>query len=180
MGYASIFKNFVIDAIADLQAAHCLENCLSDDLLFKDEVENRKVFLMAASAEKFSKALMIVYVAVIIFPLIFFYPLKKLEIKEKRVFQKLRSVIRDYIKKSVEVTKLSHAPISNSGLSEVIDKTRILLPNSESDKDLKAAYSDIKDYIDNTGSEYRRYRKFFELTDFLPAIKMARVPLIDS
>ncbi|ARM76613.1 hypothetical protein B6F84_11685 [Acidianus manzaensis] len=55
MRLKSIFTNFIIDAVADLQAARCLENCLSDNLLFKDEVENRKIFLM--TAEKFSKAL---------------------------------------------------------------------------------------------------------------------------
>lgn len=142
----SIFTQFIEDGTKDMIAARELYNKAQKSYgKEKDALEERKIFLMASASEKFSKGLYAVYSGVILFPVLFLFPVKRLEIRNPRAFQNLGNKIKELFKRAEDPKKIGHRAITRSGLKEILHFTIELLPKDTA-KEFKLLYRKIIDY----------------------------------
>jgi len=147
------------DAIVDLEIAKIIKNNITSK-----EKENRMLFCLASSAEKFTKALSPIYALTIIYPLFLFVSsgdwisesdLVKEEIDESKSVKKCFDLYNTILLASFDENKLKvtkHRPISNSELKELIECVEKFLP-----RELKDVYDKMIKYIRKKQNK-RRYK----------------------
>jgi len=150
------FLDLIQDGITDLEVAEDIERNLTSK-----EKEDRKIFHLASSAEKFSKALLSIYGLTVVFPLFVFNKLEDLRDK-----QDLMMKIGELLKKIIltpfdedELRRLGHKPISKSELKELMYYTEKLLP-----EELRKVYSRVIDYM-NLDLKERTYEELKSIMD---------------
>ena len=130
---------FVDEGIDILESAKDIERNLT-----RKGKEDIKIFLLASSAERFSKALLSIYGLTVIFPLFMFSKLGDIMDKQDLV-TKIGEILRKIVLTSFdeeELRRLGHRPISQSELKELMYYTEKLLP-----KELRKVYAKIIDYM---------------------------------
>lgn len=121
----TIFRKFVLDGIADLESARSVANNIKSK-----EMENRKIFLLASSTEKFTKALIPLFGLLVLFPLFLFNKIEDL-ISKPNLMMDIGNLLRKIILipfDEEELRRLGHKPISRSGLKELMYYVEKLLP----------------------------------------------------
>ena len=150
------FSELVEDGITDLEVAKDIERNLTSK-----EKENRKIFHLASSAEKFSKALLSIYGLTVVFPLFIFNKLEDLKDKQDllaKIGELLRKVVLTPFDEE-ELRRLAHKPISQSELKELMYYTEKLLP-----EELRKVYSRVINYI-NLDLKRRTYEELESIMD---------------
>ena len=156
MATSDIFSEFVEDGIDDLEAAEDIEK----NLTTKGK-ENIKIFLLASSAERFSKALLSVYGLTVVFPLFMFNKLEDLMDKQE-LMTNIGKVLGKIVLTSFdeeELKRLGHKPISQSELKKLMYYTEKLLP-----EELRKVYAGIINYM-NLDLKMRTYDELNTVAD---------------
>jgi len=152
----SSFAILIQDGIDDLEVAEDIERNLTSK-----GKENRKIFHLASSAEKFSKALLSIYGLTVVFPLFMFNKLEDLRDKQDLVM-KIREVLTKVVLTPFdeeELRRLGHKPISQSELKDLMYYTEKFLP-----KELRKVYAKVIDYI-NLDLKMRTYDELKSIMD---------------
>jgi len=153
---SDIFSELVEDGLADLEAAEDIERNLTSK-----RKEERKIFHLASSAEKFSKALLSIYGLTVVFPLFMFNKLEYLMDKQE-LLAKIGELLRETVLTPFdeeELRRLGHKPISQSELKELMYYTEKLLP-----EELRKVYAKVIDYI-NLDLKERTYDELKSIMD---------------
>lgn len=156
MATSDIFSELVEDGLTDLEVAEDIESNLTSR-----GKENRKIFFLASSAEKFSKALLSIYGLTVVFPLFIFNKLEDLREKQDlvaKIGELLRKIVLTTFDED-ELKRLGHKPISQSELKELMYYTEKLLP-----EELRKFYSRVIDYI-NLDLKMRTYDELNSVMD---------------
>ncbi|AWR98094.1 hypothetical protein DFR86_11490 [Acidianus sulfidivorans JP7] len=146
---ANLDEKFFQDGLEDLKLVQ-----KAVDMVLSKEERNRIIFLLASAAEKISKGLLIFYPAALLKPL-------NTEQVNLQVLCKLKDII-DLSQDIQRIKKeLSHKPITESGITELVE-TLIEITSSEK---LRKDYEAVLEYLKNVDQnpKERRYNEVEEL-----------------
>jgi len=157
----STFSKFFDDAIVDLTLVEIINKCISESIPYHNELENRKLFHLASSAEKLSKALLHVYPAIILLPI------------KGKLNKDIINIVRQVIEKSKQPWKLKHKVISDLEIDKLFDSVKDLLPYQ-----MRPIYMRIIDFLRKEIIE-RSLKEAKEIMENIKQIKEQITPTLN-
>jgi len=160
-------SSYIKDAIVDLEIAELIKNDIPSE---DKEKENRMLFCLASSAEKFTKALLPLFIMMILNNVSLFVNLEDLfaDTNKSSLLDRIVGKANLIMLIAFNVNKLrkvGHEPISNLELDKLLEDIKELLPNEL--RSLHEVYDEIIHYMKQKGNEpnKRRYDDIAKIID---------------